>query len=194
MGCALYEEETDAIARYCKQLRKVAMFHPEHDLETFFSSIRRTLEELKVYGGMFSPDFLRFVKDNFRLMHTLRFIGLNRTFSEDSIELVLSYSTQLQTLALGHAHLTRAQFEAISRECPRADCSVSCSWDELKNVMIGVGDLLVGLYVYLEDAGDVRVLRDAASNYTRLAEIHWFVEEEPAVNESACMQTVLEEV
>lgn len=190
----LSEEEMDVIGRLCKQLREMKMMCPENDLPQFWTKVGRTLEEIVVYEETSSSRFLNQLKLHCRRLHSLRFIRIHRSVSDDLFRLVVSYSTQLQSLSIGHPQLTRTQYQAIARACPLVDCFVGCYWGDLADVMHGLGERLVRVYMAEDDAPDIEDLREGASTCTRLGEIEWMTGAEPHNNGCASLRTVLEEV
>lgn len=167
------KRQTDAIAIYCKRLRKFEMRFAQHAFEQFFAAVGPNLERLSVsrINGKFASTFFRYVKIWCPELSTLAFSHLDCSLHQAIAGLVVSTSTNLKYVTF--PGLSLAQFQEIARHCPDVDSTVECDVEEAVDAIAGLASRLVSLTLRggYAPTRPIDSLQSIASQCTRLREV-----------------------
>lgn len=141
----LLQEELDAVALSSDRLSTLEIAYANLNFKNFFAALEPKLESLCVSGPC-SAEFFGHVEKYCRSVSELKLSLVDSSLGTEIASLAASYSTQLLNLTLGpDIVLDPFQLEDVSKQCPYSDFSLSCSWIEVANVMLILGDRLVSL-------------------------------------------------
>lgn len=134
-----------------------------------------------------SSKFFFQVKTFCRNLLVLKVEDVAQDFSSAFVDLVVSYSSQLQAFQLGYFEktylqaklpLTLVHYQAISCKCPNLKCSVSCSWEHSPLVMDGLTDCLDIIRFGGGSIQDMNALQVASAKGASIREIRWIGDQE----------------